>query len=154
MLKGEFRFGDGTVVPNNITKAGAKALLNLALRDYVADLAVGLAAAIPAPDLTVAELNEPTIGVNGYQRIALPRSLASWPTEGDVNGDVYLESDWLTWTATGGNFDKSFNRMAIIINPSSTPEVFALSQGMNGLRLITPSTDLSLRRLKYRIYLR
>jgi len=154
MLHGEFRTPSGLVIPNNITKFGAETILAAALRNTVPTFWVGLVDGVPDPDLQIEDLEEPSF-TNGYARIQIARSSGGWPGSGEVNGEPYLESDWLTWAASGGNFSKSIRRMMIVAdNDDTTGDVFALSAALPALRLITPTTLEADRRFKYRIYLR
>lgn len=153
MLRGEFIRADGLVIPNNITTFGIETILGLALRSEDASFYVGLCSAVYVPDLTALDITEPTIGVNGYDRIEIPRDDTGWPGNGAVNDQPYLESDFLTWEASGGNFDKSVSRMFIILDAASTSDpVFALSAALPDEFVITPATPESERKFKYRIY--
>lgn len=154
MLRGEFRTPSGLVIPNNITKFGAETILAAALRNTVPTFWVGLVDGVPDPALLIQNLQEPSF-TNGYGRIQIARSNVGWPGAGDVNGEPYLESGWLTFAASGGNFSKSIRRMMIVATQSGTTgNVIALSAALPALRLITPTTPLADRQFKYRIYLR
>jgi len=155
MLRGEFITPTGLVIPNNITKFGAQTLLAAALRNTVPTFWVGLVDGVPESELQIEDLEEPTLGVNGYARIQIARSNGGWPNSGEINGEPYLESDWLTWAAAGGNFDQTIRRMMIVSDDDATTgNVFALSAALPTPRLITPTTSEADRRFKYRIYLR
>lgn len=155
MLRGEFHCGNGLVIPNNITKSGAATILAAAMRNTVPTFWVGLVDGVPDPDLLIEDLVEPTIGTNGYGRIQITRDNTGWPTTGEVNGESYIESDWLTWVATGGNFNQQIRRMMICSTQNGTTgNVFALSAALPALLTITPTTLLADRRFKYRVYLR
>lgn len=154
MLRGEFHCGDGLVIPNNITTFGAETILAAALRNTVPTFWVGLVNGVPDPDLQIEDLEEPTF-TNGYGRIAIARSSLGWPGIGQVNGEPYLESDWLTWAATPGNFSIPIRRMMITSTQAGTTgSVFALSAALPALVTITPATLEANRRFKYRLYLR
>lgn len=149
MLRGAFIRADGLIIPNNITLVGSGLILRGALRREVIPMAVALANCVPDPALTVAQLNEPT-GVNGYARIPVTQDAAGWPGAGTLNGEQYLESGWLTWTAVGGAFDKPVNRMAIV----SGADVFCVSGAFPAELTIQPTTVEVDRKFKYRIYQR
>ena len=102
MLRGEFRFENGLIVPNNITIAGAAMILAGAFRATPTVFHVGLCNAVFESDLTIADLDEPTLAVNGYARLAVARDIVGWPGGGEVNGESYLESLPLVWTPVGG----------------------------------------------------
>lgn len=155
MLRGEFHCGDGLVIPNNITVFGAQTLLAAALCNTVPSFWVGLVDGVPDSGLQIEDLDEPEIGVNGYERVEIERSTGGWPTTGLTNGEPYIESGWLTWVATGGNFSKAIRRMVLLSTEDEvTGNIFALSAVLPDLRLIGPDTPLAQRRFKYRIYLR
>jgi hypothetical protein len=113
MLRGEFRFDDGLVIPNNITIAGAQTILAAALRNTVPTFFVGLCSAVYAPDLDLEDIVEPAIATNGYARLAVARDSVGWPSDGLVNGEVYFESLPLVWVAAGGPFSQPVTRMFI-----------------------------------------
>jgi len=155
MLRGEFRFKNGLVIPNNVTTFGAQTILDLALRAHVADFYVGLCQGVYTPDLQIESLIEPTIGVNGYARLALARNDVDWPTAGLLNGQPYLESKDLVWLAVGAAFDKPITRM--FIAPSADAVVgnlFCLSGALPAELTIGPDTIESDRTFNYRLYLR
>jgi hypothetical protein len=154
MLRGEFISESGLVIPNNITKFGAETILAAALRNTVPAFWVGLVNGTPSADLQIEDIDEPSF-TNGYARIQILRSSVGWPTAGEVNGEAYLESGWLTWAATGGNFSIPIRRMMIVSDNNDTAgNVFALSAALPAERTITPTTPETDRRFKYRIYLR
>jgi hypothetical protein len=155
MLRGEFRFANGQVIPNNITTAGAHLLLAAALRNTVPTFWVGLCSAVYAPDLEVQDVVEPTIATNGYARLAVARDSTGWPSDGEVNGEVYFESLPLVWQATGGPFDQPITRMFICGSEAGlTGDIFCLSGALPDdftVDITTPEVD---RTFNYRIYLR
>ncbi len=155
MLRGEFIRADGLVIPNNITTFGAATILAAAMRNTVPTFWVGLCDAVPDPDLQIEDLTEPTIATNGYGRIQITRDDTGWPTVGETNGEPFIESDWLTWAATGGAFDEEIRRMFIAASETDTTgDVFALSAALPALVEIDEATAEADRRFKYRIYLR
>lgn len=154
MLTGEFIRSDGLVIRNNITKIGAAQILSAAFRDDAPEFWLGLVQGTPDPDLQIEDLIEPTLGVNGYQRYEIARSALGWPNVGEVNGERYIESDWVTWTATG-NFSQPIQRLALFMDDTATTgDVFALSAPLPALLTIGAATPLIDRKYKYRIYLR
>lgn len=162
-MRGEFIRADGLVIPNNITTYGVRTILAAALRNEVPTFFVGLVDAAPDPDLLIAECIEPTLGVNNYHRQPILRSLGGWPTEGNVNGEPYFESEWQTFEAIGGSFDTSVRRL-MLVQKSGEPEadvptdadlkVLALSSALPDDLVITPATLEANRKFKYRIYAR
>ena len=153
-MRGEFIRADGLVVPNNITKHGVELILRSALRDESPTLYVGLANAVPDFNLEADDLNEPTIGTNGYARINVPRSSVGWPGEGYVNAEYYVETAFLTWVATGAGFNRPINRLALMRHPTQVVGsiVAALSVSLPAPITILPTTPLAERQFKYRIY--
>lgn len=155
MLRGEFITGRGEVIPNNITVFGADSILKAAMANIAPTFWVGLCDGVASPTLQVGALQEPTIGVNGYNRIQIARSTVGWPNSGQVNNEPYIESLFLTWAAVGGNFNKQIRRLMIVPTQTGlTGNVFALSAPLPALRTITPTTPLVDRQFRYRIYLR
>ena len=142
------------MIPNNVTKFGAASILAAALRNAVPTFWVGLVDGVPDANLLIENLQEPAF-TNGYARIQITRDAGGWPVSGEVNGEPFLESDWLTWAAVGGNFSKSIRRMMIVTDSvATTGNVFALSAALPALRQITPTTAEANRKFKYRLYLR
>lgn len=157
MLRGEFRFENGLIVPNNVTLAGAGAILAAALRDTAIQFWVGLCSAVYEPDLRIEDLVEPTLATNGYARLAVARdsTAAGWPGGGVVNGENYLESLSLIWTAVDGPFDQPVTRMFISQEEDALAgDVLALSAALPDDLVITPDTAEVDRTFKYRLYLR
>ena len=153
MLRGEFVRADGLVIPNNVTQAGAQMILAAALTNQDVEFWAGLVYGSPDPALTIQDLVEPTIGTNGYARIQVARSSVGWPTSGTLNGQPWFETDWLTWAATGGDFDQTVRRVMICGDETATNgDVFALSTPLPADLIVTPTTDEVDRRFKYRLY--
>jgi hypothetical protein len=73
MFRGEFHRADGLVIPNNVTIFGAQSILTGFARNTVPTFFVGLCNAVYQPDLTLAQLEEPTIATNGYARFPYTR---------------------------------------------------------------------------------
>lgn len=157
MLRGEFRFENGLILPNNVTTAGSAAILAAALRNDVIQFWVGLCSAVYEPDLQIEDLVEPTLATNGYARLAVARDSTAdgWPTGGLVNGENFLESKALIWEAVGGPFDQPVTRMFICQTENGlSGDVLALSAGLPDDLLIDEDTAEVDRTFKYRLYLR
>lgn len=155
ILRGEFCRGDGLVIPNNITIFGASRILQAAMANVDLDFWVGLVNTAPDPELMIEDTLEPTLGVNGYGRIEIARSAIGWPTNGQVNNESYIESDWLTWLPVGGNFDQAFTRMMLCpFEMLRVGDIIALSNALPEPLILTPATPLGERQFKYRLYLR
>lgn len=155
MFRGEFRFANGLVIPNNITTVGIQTLLGLALRDTDTTLWVGLCSAVYAEDLQIESLTEPTLATNGYARLAVERTIVGWPSDGLVNGEPYLESKDLVFTASGAPFDQAVTRMFLCFDEDAlTGDVFALSAALPDEFIVDTTTPLPDRTFRYRIYAR
>ncbi len=155
MLRGEFRFKNGLVIPNNVTKFGASLILDMAMRDAAETFYVGLCQGVFDPDLQIEDLTEPTLGVNNYGRLAIARDGTDWPTLSDLNGEQFVESKELVWEAIGGDFDQAITRMFLTTTlAGTTGDVFALSGALPGELLIAVDTDEADRTFTYRLYLR
>lgn len=155
-MRGRFFRADGLVLPNNISKAGAKMILESAFRNTVPEFYVALVVGAPDLDMTMAVMEEPTIGVAGYARIPVLRSAAGWPNSAEIAGERVIGTDWLTWAPTGSGFDKPIQRLALLGNPTgitgATP-VYALSSPLPLAVTLLEDTPISQRQFKYEIYL-
>jgi hypothetical protein len=155
MLRGEFRFQNGLVVPNNITTYGCESILKAFLRADPFAFYIGLCDAVPDPNLKIQDVTEPTLATNGYARLAVARDSIGWPGDGLVNGEAYVESLPLVWAAAGGNFDQPITRMFLTPEESAlVGEVFCLSGPLPEGFTIEPTTPEPDRTFKYRLYLR
>lgn len=157
MIRGEYIRADGLVIPNNITILGSGLILQGFARRAAITMWVALANCAPDQALLLDDLNEPTLGVNGYARIPVTQDSTGWPTLGTLNGESYVETDFLIWAAIGGNFDKAVNRMALCegnISSTTGNQVISLSASMPADLTVMPTTALGLRKFKYRVYLR
>jgi hypothetical protein len=157
MIRGAFTRGDGLVIPNNVTDFGCEKILSLAFLnsdDYT--FYVGLCTATYDHALQIESLTEPTLDHNGYARIAVTRDNTGWPTAGNLNGESYVETDWLEWTAVNGPFDQAITRMFICGDNTLTTgmPIFALSAALANPVTIDTTTDELLRKFKYNLYLR
>jgi hypothetical protein len=154
-LRGEFIRANGLVIPNNVTTAGAAALLGAALRNTVPTFWVGLCSAVYQPDLHIQDLVEPTLATNNYARLAVSRDNVGWPSDGVVNGEVYFESLPLVWSATAGPFDQPVTRMFICQTENGlVGDVLALSAALPDDLLIDVDTAEADRTFKYRLFAR
>lgn len=155
MPRGEFRFQNGLVIPNNVTIFGAQSILAGFARNTVPTFFVGLCNAVYEPDLTLADIEEPTIGVNGYARLALSRDATGWPSDGLVNNEPYIESLTLVWAAVGGPFDKAVTRMFLTPEESAlVGDIFCLSGALpEELTIDTDTLEVD-RSFKYRLFAR
>lgn len=153
-MRGRFTRADGLWLPNNLSLEGIRVLLAAACRNEVPTFYAGLVTGAPTPNMTLLDMVEPTIGVNGYQRIAITRDAAGWPTQGESGGERFISTDWLTWVATGVGFDKPIQRVALFNTNavSSSNAVLALSASIGTPLTITPDTPLINRRFKYTLY--
>ena len=155
MIRGEFHCANGEILPNNISLEGAKVILEAAFRNTPPTWWVGLVKGFPNPAMTLADMLEPTIGVNGYQRYQITRDATGWPVSSSAGNQQYIESDWITWTPVGGDFDMAITRVALFSTSVANPtnKILALSAAMPAERVIGQSTNLNDRRFKYRVFL-
>ena len=154
-MRGEFHFANGLVIPNNITRRGAKVLGERALQGLTAPtMYVGLCSAVPNVDLLLQNIVEPTF-TNGYARQLIAQNITDWPTTGQVAGEWYFESKPYVFAAAGGNFSTPITRGFICLHPTdNSGDVFCLSGALPTPLLITPTTDVADRTFRYRIYTR
>lgn len=154
-MRGQFIRGDGLVVPNNVTLAGAEAILVAAFWGEPLELFAGLIQGTPGLNTTSADIEEPTIGVHGYERIELTQTQTGWPTLGTSNNEAYIESDYFVFEADGGEFDTAVQRVALFDSGvyAISNKVLMMSVLFPNEITIGPDTPESLRRFKYRLYL-
>lgn len=154
-MRGEFILGDGSVIPNNVTIVGRQHVLAAAFLNQYEPLFLGLCQGTYLDDLTVDGLDEPTLGVGGYARVALTRDSTTWAATGLVNNEPYIESDWIEFEATGAGFSSEIDRMFICFDSVTLDgDVFALSGVKPTPIQILSTTPLIDRRFKYRFYSR
>jgi len=155
MMRGEFITKGGLILPNNISSEGARVILAAAFRNDVPTWYMALVRGVPSLTMTSATLTEPTIGTNGYARVGVARSNVGWPTEGVSAGERFIETDWITFAASGGNFNQAIQRVALLGTNAynAANPVYALSAALPAERVITPSTALGDRQFKYRVYI-
>jgi len=143
-------------------KEGRAALLSLALRgnDTVPVAAggnfyAGLCNTIPSDDVSYASLEEPTIGTNGYSRIAITRDDIGFPVIGEDNGEPYIESKPLIFVPTGSGFDKAVTRCFIGLEQTALiGNIYSLSAPLPAALTLLASTDVAFRTFTYRLYMR
>lgn len=158
-MRGEYLY-KGIAIPNNLTTIGRAEFLAMAFRgiDTTAIAAggnffLGLCTAVPSDSLTLADLVEPTIGVNGYARIAITRDATGWPTVGTTNLIPFIETLDAIFAASGGDFDQSITRCFLTPEASAlVGDVYSLSESLIAPLLITPTTLLADRTFNYRVY--
>lgn len=155
MIRGEFIRADGKVIPNSLTEFGAQLILQLAFQNSATDLWLGLCNTVPSGGLQIETASEPTIGVGGYRRIQLAPTIVEWPIVGFINSEAYVESMFVTFSATGDGFDKPIRRLMLVASPdAATGNVFSVSSALPSLLTILPTTPEVERTFKYRLYLR
>lgn len=152
-FRGEFIRADGLVIPNNVTLYGSQKVLTLAFTDAVASFWMALCNAQPDTALQIEDLNEPTIGVNGYARQQLARTAVGWPTVGSLNGEAYIESASFVFAAVGGPFDAAARRIALLESETDVEgDVIALSAAFPADLTVDTDTVIADRTFKYRLY--
>lgn len=156
MLRGEFVRGDGLVIPNNITTYGAEKILTAAFRGELLSLHIGLANCNPHPLLNLNQLNEPTIGVNGYARQSISQDDTDWPTISNLSGEVYFETRNYIFTPTGAGFDKPITRPVIVNHATDVAGllVVAVGSALPAAVTLLADTPEAERTFKYRIFAR
>lgn len=126
-------------------------------KDAIADwsFVFGAFSEVPAyTDVAVAQYGtEPTIAVNGYQRVTL--NPVNW-TITAAGDNVIAESPDITFTGSGGSFDKSFNRLFMhlrIEQPAATftEYLFSISSALPTAKTVV---DLEVYTIRYRVYLK
>lgn len=110
MIRGEYEV-NGVIVLNHFTNIGMQTILRAAFWQEPVDLWIGLCAKNPGDAVALSQLNEPTIGVNGYARQAVPMNKLNWAALGLVNGESYVRSRTVVFPFTGAPYDSPFNRL-------------------------------------------
>lgn len=154
-MRGQFVRGDGLIIPNNISSAGAEMILKSAFQNESYTLFAALVTGAPSKAMTLVDMTEPTVGTNGYARIPILRNSTGWPTTGELNGEVYIETQDLVWVPAGGNFDELIQRLALVGGATPDPDepIFALSAPLADPLEMTPSLSIGLRTFKYQIFI-
>lgn len=125
-MRGEFVLADGRVIPNNITTYGGQQVLRAAFQNAALVCYVGLCTGVFTPSLEVQDIFEPPLGVGGYSRIQLTKDATHWENFGSQNGEAWIETQDLVWTASA-DWSAGFNRLFICFTPTSlTGAVFCL----------------------------
>lgn len=145
-IHGEYLRSDGLVLTNQLTQKGMQQLLQTTFGHIVAPTwSMGMCMQIPQDVIALTSMNEPTIGVNGYQRVALAFGVINWPTIGFVSGETYVESVNCAFPLTGV-LDKPVTRLFL----TDGVEVMSISSPLAS----TPQLYNSLQNFQYRLYFR
>lgn len=152
-MRGQFIRGDNLILPNNISLAGAEMILAAAFRNDVPTFFMALVTGVPDADMTMATMAEPTVA-NGYERKAITRDGAGWPTVGVIGNERFISTDWIEWIPTG-DFDVAIQRVALLSDDAIDPtlDVYALSVPLPDPIILGASSTLDQRRFKYQIFL-
>ena len=105
------------ILPNIIPDDGESEYLKMIVQADVALIAAGANFFVGLTSgtftgssiLSTATANEPLVA-NGYARQAISRDATGWPTIDSIGGIGRAQSITVTFTASGGNFDKTFTR--------------------------------------------
>lgn len=158
-MRGEY-LHKGIAIPNNLTTIGRAEFLAMAFRGVSGtaigaggNFFLGLCTAVPSDSLTLADLVEPTIGVNGYARVAITRDSIGWPTVGTTNLIPFIETIDAIFAAVGGDFDQAITRCFLTPELNAiVGDVYSLSEALIVPLLITPATLIADRTFNYRVY--
>ena len=144
--RGEYIRQDGLTVPNQLTIAGVNSVLQAAFKhDESITWQMGLCANSPGPSYTLSSLDEPTLGVGGYERVSLPFDSTNWPVLGLVNGETYIESINCVFNLLGP-IDVPVTRLFL----SNGADVMSISSPI----VTAPELLDGLNSYKYRMYFR
>lgn len=154
-MRGQFVRADGLVIPNNVTLAGADAVLRAAFRSEGLTIYAGLIRGATGLNQTSADVVEPTIGTNGYGRIQIENDATGWPSILQSNNEKYAESKLLTFAAVGGAFDEAIQRVMLIGTNTytGTDSILAMSELLPAEITIDENTLLANRQFKYQFFL-
>ena len=148
-LYGEYTLFPGTkkqlVIPNFMTDQGNQAFLKMIARDDQGLVAgggnwyIGLCGnAAQGITATLSSITDEVSETNNYSRQAVPRSLAGWPTDEKVNTVYRIITQEITFSASGGDFDKSFTRLFLTnVSTGTAGLLFSFSRPLNVPFLLT-----------------
>ena len=150
MISGEFRIklrsGDELVLPNQFTTFGMQSVLRAAFWDERDTWYIGLCATIPADNISLSNISEPPIGVDGYARVEMPLNKLHWGVMGNMNGESYVESKIAIFTPDPETEWPAVNRLFI----TNGAQVIAVSSAFPD-GLVNLSEELQ---APYRLYFR
>lgn len=146
------------IVENNIVWQGRQSFLQMLVQAISTDVGVGgnyyvgLCGYSVTADMSLANLvGEPTIGTNGYQRIAIPRNPTGWPTVDRVNGISRAVSRTSTFAASGGAIGP-FRRLFLTnASSGSSGVLYSISGPFDADRSISAGETLP---IDFELYLR
>ena len=145
-------------IPNIVTEEGELAFLKMIVQAHTGDVApgadffVGLCEQAPEDDDTLVSITTEPTSAGGYAREALARTAGAWPSITKVGSATLAQSIAVTFTATGADFSRSFNRAFLTNVASGTSGLLLCYSGA----LPTPKTLLDTESIsvKYELYLR
>jgi len=155
-MRGEFKRADGLVIPNNVTRWGAQKLLDVVFNPAPSfSLFMTLVRGTFDPGLLMTDLDEPTIGTNGFARVDLnPTTVGNWNPAVQVDDGASVTSKDVVFEATGGDFDEAIRRVALVDSlDSNVANVFCLSSPLPLDLTITPTTPAIERAFNYTLFL-
>lgn len=156
-IRGEFRRGDGLILPNNLSLYGSQAILTAWALGTVPTFWFGLVKGAPTATMTENDMQEPTLGLHSYQRVEVLRdtSQQGWPDFGNVGVENYIGTGPMQFVPQAGAFDKAIQRVAMFItnvhNPSNP--VCALSAPLPDEVILDMLTPIEQCTFFYRLYL-
>jgi len=105
--------GEQIILPNTIVGEGAEQFLAELFNGTVAaSLHMGLCNQVPDNSDVLADIStEPTIGVGSYARVPLARNSTDWPSIASADGESFITSKAVVFTASGADFDAPHSRL-------------------------------------------
>lgn len=151
-MRGRFVRADGLTIDNNISIAGSQAIMKAAFRHDVQDFFVGLCQGVPTLSMTVDDVIEPTIGINGYARQQLTQDIVGWPSVGVLGSEAIISSKPIVFTPTA-SFDQAFSRLMLVpeLVGDGLTSIFALSVALSTPIVLTSTTPLIERTFTYEV---
>jgi len=148
--------GSETVIANSLIEEGLEQLITTLFNyDDITghNFIFGAFAEVPVYGATLQAqyTTEPTIGVGAYARQSV--NPTGWAIVA-ANNEVYAESPLISFTATGADFDKSFNRLFMAVrieNPAATFVEYLTSVG-SALAAMETVLDGQTFSIKYRLF--
>jgi len=131
------------IIPNLITDAGEEDFLQAIFQNVFpiaggSDFYVGLADQTPAETDALTDISTEPTSAGGYARQAVPRNGTGWPTITTINGHKAIQSQTLSFTASGADFSRNITRAFLCDVSSGTSGVlFSYSGALTAGVLVT-----------------
>lgn len=158
-MRGEYKhLNSGLLIPNHVTDEGETAFIKMIAQAAVGDVAAGgdwffgLMEDATGEASTLAGITGEPGATGGYARQAIVRDGVGFPTIGVNNGIAFAETETISFTASGFDFDKAIWRLFMCNVSSGTAGLlFAISSPLDAaLTVLSGQTQ----NFNYRLWMR